>query len=177
MCITTFGFKDVKYTIKNFLNLYLVSIILGGLIYLLNIEFSYKNNGLIFYHEGRSINILLIIVISPILLYLYIKQIKEYNNNYSKYHKVGIYFKNDKSIILNGFLDTGNNLVDPYKKRPVILVNYEKIKKYISNEKELLVPYSNINNNGILRCIRVKKVVINNKEFTNVLVGLSINKI
>lgn len=177
MCLVSFGFKDLKYFFKNFINLYLVSIVLGGVLYLLNIELSYKNKGLIFYHEGVGINILIIIVISPILLYLYIKEVKSYRNNYSKYHKVNIYFKNDKSICLSGFLDTGNNLVDPYKKRPVILVNYEKIKKYLSTEKELLVPYSNINNDSILRCIKVKRIVVDDKEFTNILVGISFNKI
>ena len=59
-------------------------------------------------------------------------------------------------------MDTGNNLVDPYKKRPIILVNYEKIKKYITNKKELLVPYNSINNNGLLRCIKVLKIEIDN---------------
>lgn len=177
MCLTTFGFKDLKYTVKNFLYLYLISIVLGGILYLLNIEFSYKNNGLIFYHDGVGINIILIMIISPILLYLYVREMKNYKNNYSKYYKVDIFFKNDKSITLNAFLDTGNNLIDPYKKRPVILVNYEKIKKYVSNEKELLVPYSNINGGGVLRCIRVKKVVINEKVFTNILVGFSFNNI
>ena len=74
-------------------------------------------------------------------------------------------------------MDTGNNLVDPYKKRPIILVNYEKIKKYITNKKELLVPYNSINNNGLLRCIKVLKIEIDNKEYKNVLVGLSMNNI
>lgn len=177
MCLTTFGFKDIKYFLKNISYLYLVSIVLGGILYLLNIEFSYKNNGLVFYHEGVSINIFLIIVISPIILYLYVKEMKNYKNNYSKYHKVNIYFKNGKNIYLNGYLDTGNNLIDPYKKRLVILVNYEKIKKYITKEKELLVPYSDITGDSILKCIRVKKVLVDNKEFTNILIGLSYKKI
>lgn len=177
MCLITFGFKDIKYFMKNLLYLYLVSIVLGGMLYFLNIEFSYKNKGLIFYHEGIGINIIVILLISPLLLYLYIKENISYKNNYSKYYKVCIYFKNKEEVCLNGFLDTGNNLVDPYKKRPVILANYEKIKKYISSSKELLVPYSNINSDGILKCIRVKKVVVNDKEFTNILIGLSFNKI
>ena len=177
MSITSFGYKDIKYTIKNFLYLYLVSIVLGGFIYLLNIELSYKNNGLIFYHDGIGINIILIIIISPILMYLYIKEMNNYKNNYSNYYKVNIYFRNDKNILINGYLDTGNNLIDPYKKRPIILVSYEIIKNYIIKEKELLVPYNNINNENILRCIRVKKILINDKIFNNILIGLMFNKI
>jgi len=177
MCLSTFGFKDIKYTLKNILHLYLVSIVLGGILYLLNIEFSYKNNGLIFYHEGISINIILILTISPILLYLYVKELKNIKTNYSKYYKINIYFRNNKNLELNAFLDTGNNLIDPYKKRPIILVDYNKIKKYITNEKELLVPYSNIGSDSILKCIRVNKIVIDDKEYKNILIGLSPNKI
>ena len=143
MILTTFGFKDIKYFIKNISYLYLISIVLGGALYLLNIEFSYKNKGLIFYHNGLSINIIILLIVTPILLYLYIKEMKDYKQNYSKYYKIEIIFKNNKNIILNAFLDTGNNLIDPYKKRPVILVNYNVIKEYITNEKELLVPYNN----------------------------------
>lgn len=177
MCLTTFGYKDIKYFIKNISYLYLISIVLGGGLYLLNIELSYKNNGLIFYHNGISINIIIIIVITPIILYLYIKEMKNYKSNYSKYYKIEILFKNNKNIILNAFLDTGNNLIDPYKKRPVILVNYDSIKKYITTEKELLVPFNNINGSGLLKCIKTKKIIINEKEFTDILVGLSFNKI
>ncbi|MBQ1813169.1 MAG: sigma-E processing peptidase SpoIIGA [Bacilli bacterium] len=177
MCITAFNYKDIKYTIKNIIFLYLISVLLGGALYLLNIEFSYKNNGLIFYHNGLSINIILIIIVTPIILYFYVKEMKDLKNNYSKYYKVNIYFKSKKNILLNGFLDTGNNLIDPYKKRPIIIVNYNKIRKYVLNEKELLVPYSNINNNSIMRCIKVNKVVINDVEYKNILLGFSINKI
>ena len=54
----------------------------------LNIEFSYKNNGLIFYHNGVSINVISILIISPILIYFYINEMKDLKNNYSKYYKV-----------------------------------------------------------------------------------------
>jgi len=177
MILVTFGFKDLKYFIKNISYLYLISIVLGGTLYFLNLEFSYKNKGLIFYHNGVSVNFIVILIITPIILYLYIKEMRNYKLNYSKYYKLEIIFKNNKSVTMNAFLDTGNNLIDPYKKRPVILVNYDVIKKYIKNEKELLVPYNNINSEGLLRCIKPKKIIINNKEFTNILVGLSFNKI
>jgi len=176
MCITSFNYRDIRYTLKNIIYLYIVSIFLGGILYVLNIEFSYKNNGLVFYNNGFSINFIVILIISPILMYFYVKEMKSLKNNYSKYYDVDIYFKSG-NCILKGFLDTGNNLVDPYKKRPIVIVYYDKISKYLSNEKELLVPYTNINNSNILRCIRVKKILVNDIEFKNILVGFSFNKI
>ena len=176
MCLVTFKFIDIKYFIKNILYLYLVSIVLGGFLYFLNIEFSYKNNGLIFYHEGLGINLIFIIVVTPIIMFFYVNEQKKKKNIYSKYYKVEIIFKNDKKILLNGYLDTGNNLKDPYKNRPIVLVEYEKIKKYIEGSKELLVPYHVLNRSDILRCIKVNKLIINNKEYFNILIGLSFNK-
>ena len=176
MCLVSFNYRNFIYTLKNIIFLYIVSIFLGGVLYLLNIEFSYKNNGLIFYHKGISINIIFIVFITPILMYIYTKEMKSLRNNYSKYYDVGIYFK-DKNVILKGFLDTGNNLVDPYKKRPIVIVYYNKIKKYISNERLIYVPYSNINNNSLLKCIKVKKIVINDIEFKNILIGFSYERI
>lgn len=176
MVVVSFNFRDFLYTLKNFLYLYLVSIVLGGFLYFMNLEFSYKNNGLIFYHKGVSINIILILIISPILLYIYVKEMKSLKNNYSKYYDVDIYFK-DKNIVLKGFLDSGNNLTDPYKNRPVIIVYYKSIREYLTNEKELIVPYNTASGNGIIKCIKPKKILINNIEYKNILIGISKEKI
>lgn len=177
MILVTFKYKDIKYFIKNISYLYLVSIILGGALYLFNIEFSYKNNGLIFYNNGMSINIIILLIISPVILYLYIKEMKEYKNNYNKYYKIKITFNNNKTIELNAFLDTGNNLIDPYKKRPIILVEYNVVKKYIINEKYLIVPFNTIKEKSLLECIKVKNININSKEYKNILIGLIKEKI
>ena len=104
------------------------------------------------------------------------KLLKLIKNIYSKQYKVVIYFKSN-NVVLNGFLDSGNNLLDPYKKRPIVIVNYNKIKKYLSNEKELLIPYNTLNNSSIMRCIRIKKIVVEDVEYKNVLLGFSYNKI
>ncbi len=176
MTITAFSYKDLKYTLKNISFLYLTSIALGGALYLLNIEFSYKNEGIIFYNNGYSINIIIILILTPILLYIYIKEIKDIKNNYSKYHKVYIYFK-DKKLEFTGYMDTGNNLTDPYKNRMVVLIDKKKINKYIKNEKEILVPYNGINKTGLIKCIKLKQISIDDKIINNVLLGLINDKI
>ena len=62
MCLVSFGYKDLKYTLKNILFLYLVSIILGGFLYMINIEFGYKNKGLVFINNGFSLNVIFLII-------------------------------------------------------------------------------------------------------------------
>mgnify|MGYP001206776659 CR=1 FL=1 len=59
MTIITFSYRNIRYTLKNLSYLYIVSIILGGFLYFLNITFSYKHDGLIFYNNGLSINFIL----------------------------------------------------------------------------------------------------------------------
>ena len=69
------------------------SIILGGFLYFFNIQFSYKNNGLVFYHDKLSINFIVLILLSPLITYTYIKQCKSLKNNYNYYYKIEIYYK------------------------------------------------------------------------------------
>lgn len=175
MLLISFDFKNIKYTLKNMEYLYIISIILGGFLYYLNIEFSYKHNGIIFYHKGLSINIIFLIVLSPIILYLYIKQFKELKNNYSYYHKMDIYYK-DKIFKLNAYLDTGNKLVDPYLKRPIVVINECEIKEDIDDY--ILVPIDTINNHTLLKCINVDKIIIDNQILSKkILIGITNKKI
>ena len=174
MILITFGFKNINYFLKNILYLYLLSIVLGGFLYFLNNMFSYKNIGLVFINKGFSINMFFIIVTSPIILYLYVKSNKELKHNYNNRYKVEITFLNGKKSLLTGFLDTGNNLYDQYKKRPIILINKDLIKDY--NPRFILVPCKTINKNSLLKCFSVKKIVINGKNIEKeVLVGISDN--
>ena len=175
MIIITFSYKNIKYTLKNLEYLYIISIILGGFLYLLNIEFSYKNEGIIFYHNGLSINFIMLILLAPIILYIYIKQTKEFKNNYSYYHKIDIYYKN-RIIKLNAYLDTGNMLKDPYLGLPIIVVNENKYLNDIDNY--ILVPIDTISSHSLLKCINVDKIEIDNKIIDKkILVGITNKKI
>ena len=51
--------------------------ILGGFLYLFDISFSYKNQGVIFFGAGLGLNLLVIIILSPFFLFFYIKQEKK----------------------------------------------------------------------------------------------------
>lgn len=172
MILISFGYNNIKYTFNNLLYLYINSIILGGFLYFLNIQFSYKNNGLVFYHSGLSINYILLIILSPIILYIYIKQIKELKNNYSNYYNVKIIL-NNKTYTYTGFVDTGNKLVDVITKIPVILINKKKIIFDINEFKMILVPFKTISETSLLTCIKIDKLYINDKLINKkVLLGL-----
>ena len=140
MVFISFGYKGIRYLLKNILYMYILSTLLGGIIYLFNIKVS----------NSMFLTYLIIIVISIEIMILYIKENKKMRNIYNNYYKVDIYFKDREKLSLIGFIDTGNNLYDPYKKRPVIIVP----NKYIKEDKYILVPYHTINGNGLLKCIK-----------------------
>lgn len=158
MCLISFKFKDIKYTLKNILYLYISSIILGGTLYLLNIEFTYKNQGIIFYKNKMSINFIILVIISPIIIYIYIKETKQLKNNYSNYHKVEIKIR-DKIIKCTGFIDTGNKLKDPYKKRPIILMNNNYLDE---NTLKIYVPVHTILGTNLIECTKIEELKIDN---------------
>lgn len=169
MVIIAFKYENFNYFKNNLLYLYILSIILGGGIYLLNNSISFNNKGLMFEHNGIEINLILLLFISPIILYKYIKSERNYKLTYSNYYDVDIYYS-DKKISGTGFLDTGNKLKDPYFHKPIILVNSSLIKDKV---KTFLVPYYTVNNKDLLEVFSPKIVYVNKKKIKNVLVGLS----
>lgn len=172
MCLITFKFNNIKYTLVNLLYLYMSSIILGGFLYLLNIEFSYKHVGIIFINNGLSINFIFLLITSPIILYIYIKQTKNFRSTYSNYYNIKI-FKNNKAYDYIGFIDTGNTLTDPLTKKAVILIDKRKI---LFNIKEFrMIPYMGVNGVNLIKVIKIDKLVFNNKSYKNILLGLMDN--
>lgn len=169
MCIVTFGLKDKKYLIQNLSYLYMTSTVLGGFLYFLNLSFNETHYGLIFTYNTISINYLFLVIFSPIMLYIYVKQRREVNH-YDKYYPITIQFSNNQEITINSFLDTGNTLADPITKKKIIVVN----KKIIPfNEKRFLyVPFQTVSSHGLMKCIKIKSVSYNGKTSTNYLIGI-----
>lgn len=172
MLLISFGYKSLKYMADNFIYLYMTSVILGGFLYFLSLEFSYKNEGLIFYFDGFSINYIVLLIIAPIILYLYIKEQKRYKSSLKYNVNVSICFKNGKILDCNGFLDTGNKLRDPITRKYVILLSKKLLVPYINNKSPIYVPYKVVGYSGIVECFSIRYLKINNCILENYLVGI-----
>ena len=156
------GYKGFKTLIETVFYFYLTSIILAGFFYLFNIEtleLKYKY--------------ILLFIATPIVLFINKKEIKKLNSYYKDIYVVTI-IMNNKKYIFNALLDTGNNLYDQYKRRPISLVYSNKIK--IDYNKCLLVPYETANKRSLLKCIKVDKLIVDDIVINNALIGLSENK-
>lgn len=160
MVLISFGYKGVKYVLRNIFYMYLLSTLIGGIIYLFNVKVS----------NNIVINYFIIIVISSLVLILYIKENRKIKNIYNNYYKVDIYFKDKSKISVVGFIDTGNNLYDQYRRRPIILLS----NKYIREDNYILVPYYTMSGEGLLKCIKPDIIFIDGIGYKgNVLVGFS----
>jgi stage II sporulation protein GA (sporulation sigma-E factor processing peptidase) len=155
MIIIAFGFNNI---IKNTFYFYLISIILGGMIYLFNFKVSFYTN------------YILLMVVSPIIIYLVVKELINHKLIINDKYDVSIIY-NKKVYRLEGFIDTGNKLESPISKKSVILVNLK-----ISSNKLIYIPYKALNTSGVIPCIKPDKIIVNDKIISNCLVGLSHDK-
>lgn len=160
MVLISFGYKNIKYLLNNILYMYILSTLLGGIIYLFNIKVT----------NNIPLTYLITIIIATEVMLLYIKECKKMKNIYNNYYKVDIYFKDKDKLSLIGFVDTGNNLYDPYKHRPIILID----NKYMRKDNYILVPYHTLSGEGLLKCIKPDIIFIEGIGYKgNVLVGFS----
>lgn len=173
MVLVAFKFKNIKYTFTNLLYLYMCSVILGGFLYLLDVEFSYKREGLIFYFDGLSINYLLLLIIGPLILGLYIYEHKKFKSSYNFNCNIEIVFNNGKVLNSTGFIDSGNKLKDPVTKKYVIIMSKKLLSSYINIRSPMYIPYKALNKYGLIECFKIKYLKVNNQIFTNYLVGIS----
>ena len=171
MLLVTFKYKDIIYLKNNIIYFYMISVIFGGMLYLLNLKFNKYYSIKDIYNQKIIINFIGIIIISPIIYFLYIYTYKNNKVNHDNYYELKYSF-NNKLININAFYDSGNLIKDPYKGRPVILINKKILRCDIKNKSPIYVPCSMINNNILLKCYKPNLLIINNHIINNCLLGL-----
>ena len=154
MILVSFGRKNITKYLKSF---YGNSIILGGILYALDLTFNTSKNTAI---------LLLLIVIAPLILFLYLRG-----------RKTDIIKYQDKTYNLVAFLDTGNKVQDPYKKRNVIVAFIDDLD--IADIDTIYVPYETLSGKGILPCIKIEELRVDDKtiDSSKYLIGKSKEKI
>ncbi len=169
--LVTFGKNNFLRKLYYF---YFTSIILGGLIYLIKLEIDKSTTTLSFLKNNITLSILIYLVIAIIMLKSYLKQVDFFKTKRTMLHKVTIII-NDKKYQYNGYIDTGNSLYDHIKKRPVLIL-YDK--SFTSNEIPLYVPFNTLDGKGVIPCIKIDELYIDDeKQQKTYLLGLANNKI
>ena len=136
----------------------------------------YENVGMIFFTNGESVNIFILILVAILVVLIYAKLEKKYKSDISCYYEVTL-FENNNTYNLIGFMDTGNDLYDPYFNKPILILNNNYSSMFNDCDKFILVPFNTINSTGVMKCFYVDKVIIKNKGiYFNCLVGISEEK-
>ena len=164
--LVTFGRRNFLSDIIYF---YLISMILGGFLYLFDISFTYQNKGVVFFGNGLGLNLVVIVILAPIFLLFYSKQYKKDKVKMSITHSVEIYVGH-KVYYLKGMLDTGNQLKDPCTGKSVILINSTV---GIPMPRYFYVPYKALNTEGVIPCCKVERVIVDDHVFSKCLIGIS----
>ena len=161
MVIVAFGYKSIKYTISNIIYFYMTSIILAGFLYLI------KGNNFNF-----NLNYIVLLIIGPIILFIYYKSNKKLKNTYSDYYKIKIVFDNIEYNLVS-FYDNGNNLKDPISRKSIIIVGNNRLEKIYNIRSPVYVPVITVTGTHLMKCFKPSYIILNDKKIYNYLIGES----
>lgn len=180
---TSFGRVKLKKLIQLIFYAHIVAFLIGGMSLAL---YHYININTVFaVMRNFPIGFLIFsIFISYVILYtgyIYIQKIKLTKKAICTIE----IFKDKKSVILSVLVDTGNSLIDPLNKWPVIIAEENVINSIVTietiieemHDKMRMIPYKTVGNQGVLTGFVPDKVIItkeNNekKEVEEVVIGL-----
>lgn len=161
MVIVAFGYKSIKYTISNIIYFYMTSIILAGFLYLI------KGNS-----SNFNLNYIVLLIIGPIILFIYYKSNKKLKNTYSDYYKIKIVFDNIEYNLVS-FYDNGNNLKDPVSRKSIIIVGNSRLEKIYNIRSPVYVPVITVKGTYLMKCFKPSYIILNDKKIYNYLIGES----
>lgn len=161
MVIVAFGYKSIKYTISNIIYFYMTSIILSGFLYLI------KGNS-----SNFNLNYIVLLIIGPIILFIYYKSNKKLKNTYSDYYKIKIVFDNIEYNLVS-FYDNGNNLKDPISRKSIIIVGNSRLEKIYNIRSPVYVPVITVKGTHLMKCFKPSYIILNDKKIYNYLIGES----
>lgn len=139
MIIIAYDSKGLVNNIRIILCFYIVTLIMVGIVFAL-----YS-----FTHSKVTVNIIIISMFMGfvVLKFLFYEiKLKKEKNDYIRTVTIEI---NDKTTSFRAFVDTGNELIDPITKKPVIVVNIESLSDVLGGDttKDILDFYKNKDKN------------------------------
>ncbi|MFC4023234.1 sigma-E processing peptidase SpoIIGA [Oceanobacillus longus] len=141
--LCTFGFKGFYRMMKLLLLFYFTSFAVGGgltgIYFLLTNPVSVTENGILTFNKGYGdpISWLFILIGFPIVWYFTKSRMDEHAGEKIRYDQlcqVSIQI-NNKSFSTMGYIDSGNQLIDPLTKKPVVICDEVFLKNWFSEEE------------------------------------------
>lgn len=174
-----FPFISVKVYFKRCVWLFIISAVFSGIclaVYLLfDTDLMIYSNGTVYFDiDITFLTVCTVISYGAITLILRFTDKKKPSKQYYPITLIS----GDEKVTLRGFMDTGNNLKEPFSFAPVIVTNeaiYKKLYSASKNRKERIIPVSTVNGGGIMTAFRLDVVVFAEKEIHNIYLGCGEN--
>lgn len=140
--LTAFGFKNIRLFSRHLIYFYFTSFAIGGgligVYYFLGQQVQSVGGAFITYNEGYGdgVSWLFVLIGFPCVWWFTRKRLDHLTTQKIRYDQlveVTIKLK-DEEKITQGFIDSGNQLVDPITKRPVIVCDELFLKQWFSEE-------------------------------------------
>jgi stage II sporulation protein GA (sporulation sigma-E factor processing peptidase) len=127
----TFTPRTLKTFMKSILTFYGVSFLFGGAV--LGVMYFYEGsgfikNGIIYYYWNSKWTLTVFGVAFAAIIFRTIIQITKFNFLKKNLIFSTIIFLNGRSVKVNGFVDTGNSMKEPFSGKPVIIVEFDSLK-------------------------------------------------
>ncbi|MBR5201974.1 MAG: sigma-E processing peptidase SpoIIGA [Clostridia bacterium] len=178
MVIATFGIKPIKRLLKSTFLLFAITFLFGGLIFAIYIFFDKDiliySNGIVYFDISLSF-----LIICTVIFYVVItltSKIIDKKAPKSKEYYVTVE-NAGKTISCTAFMDTGNNLLEPFSGYPVIMIDSVLFYKLFNEEKIRLIPVSTVNGESLIKAFRPEKITINKLITDKVYLGESLSKL
>lgn len=174
MVLISFPFISAKVYFKKCIWLFIISAVFSGIclaVYLLfDTDLMIYSNGTVYF--DIDITFLTVCTVISYVAITLISRLTDKKSPKKQYYPITL-ISGDERLTLKGFLDTGNNLKEPFSFAPVIVTNEEIYKKLrsASKNKERIIPVSTVNGDGIMTAFKLDGAVFTEKEIHNIYLG------
>lgn len=177
MVLVSFPFLSIKAFLKKSAWLLIVSMLFAGvcfgIYFLFDTDLMIYSNGTVYFDIDITF-----LTVCTVISYFVITIISRFTDKKipeKQFYDITL-FSGSENIKLKGFLDTGNNLKEPFSYSPVIVTNekiYKKLYSASTNKKERLIPVSTVKGEGVMSAFKLDKVVLQNRSIENIYLGKS----
>lgn len=184
--LLAFGKGRIRRFIRLYCSFFAVNFVFAGLMlalwYLVKPGSMYFNSSIVYFNiDSFSLIVLTAVCYCAIRLMSRFINIKSPTG---RIYDVEIFFQG-KSVLLKGFLDTGNTLKDPFTSKPVLIANKDAVKNLIELSSDAYtidkniryIPCTTVLGRELLPCFKADKVRIKgvscNFEEKGVIIGIT----
>ena len=157
--------RNIKCILKSVIVFFMIAFMLGGICfgaiqmqntYLLGKEFVIKNNSV----KYTVLSVAVIFIITTRIVDLLKDRALVKNFLYDIYITEGT-----RTVLVKGFLDTGNELREPVTNLPCIIIENTYFDQFeIADDKKFIIKYDTINEIGEIKGFKGKNIMIRNEE-------------